>query len=146
MFIADLKNTSRIEALNPHLKKAFDYIKTHDLSAVPAGKIVIDGENLFINVIDHPGKTKETAPLESHNAYLDVHVPLSAPETLGWTPREILPKTPYDEAGDCSLYEGLAQNYTTIQPNQIVIFFPEDVHAPAISPIPFRKLIVKAKV
>lgn len=146
MIIDTLKNSARIEALNPHFKKIFDYIKTHDLSAVPAGKIVIDGDDAFINVVDHPGKTKETSKLESHQKYLDVHIPLSAPETLGWTPRGDIPETPYDEAGDCQLYDGAAQIYTTIVPGQLAVYFPEDIHAPAISPVPFRKLIVKARV
>ncbi len=146
MIIGDLSDTARIETLNPHFKKVFDYVRTHDLSAVPAGKIVIDGDDAFINVVDLKGKAKETAAQESHDAYLDVHIPLSAPETFGWTPRAALPAAPYDAAGDCSLYPAPAQVYATIQPRQFVIFFPEDIHAPAISPVPFRKLIVKARV
>lgn len=146
MIIDTLANSARIEALNPYFKKIFDYIKTHDLTQVPAGKIVIDGDNAFINVVDHPGKTKETSKLESHNDYLDVHLPLTAPETFGWTPRADLPEMPYDATGDCSLYDGPAQVYTTIVPGQLAVYFPEDVHAPAISPVPFRKLIVKARV
>ena len=145
MVITTIADSARIESLNPHFKKVFEYIKTHDLKSVPAGKIVIDGDDAFINVVDHPGKTVETSKLESHNDFLDVHVPLSASETLGWTPRADLPEMPYDAAGDCSLYDGKAEIYTTIVPGQIAIYWPEDVHAPAISPVPFRKLIVKCR-
>ncbi len=145
MILAPLKDSARYEALNPHFKKLFDYVKTHDLSRVPAGKIVIDGDDAFINVVDHPGKTRETAKLESHKKFLDVHVPLSAPETLGWTPRGEIPETPYDEAGDCQVYDGPAKVYTTIQPGEFVVYWPEDIHAPAISDKPFRKLIMKAR-
>lgn len=145
MIIDTLKTSQRIEVLNPYFKKVFDYIKTHDLASVPAGKIEIAGADACIIVVDHPGKTIETAKLESHNDFLDVHIPLSAPETLGWTPRADVPEMPYDATGDCSLYEGKAQIYTTILPGQLIVFFPEDVHAPAISSVPFRKLIVKAR-
>ena len=112
---------------------------------IDQGKIVIDGDDAFINVVDHPGKTRETAKLESHKKFLDVHVPLSAPETLGWTPRGEIPETPYDEAGDCQVYDGPAKVYTTIQPGEFVVYWPEDIHAPAISDKPFRKLIMKAR-
>lgn len=145
MILAPLKDSARYEALNPHFKKLFDYVKTHDLTTVPAGKIVVDGDDAFINVVDHPGKTLETAKLESHKKYLDVHVPLSAPETLGWTPRGEIPETPYDEDGDCQVYPGKAKVYTTIQPGEFVVYWPEDIHAPAISDRPFRKLIMKAR-
>ncbi len=145
MILGSLKNTKRIEALNPYFKKVFDYVRTHDMAAVPAGKVVIDGDDCFINVVDHPGKTKETSKLESHDHFLDIHIPISAPETLGWIAREDIAGTPYDEKSDSSVYDGPAEIYTTIQPGEFVIYWPEDVHAPAISSAPFRKLIVKAR-
>lgn len=145
MILAPLKDSARYESLNPYFKKLFDYVKTHDLTAVPAGRIVIDGDNAFINVVDAPVKTQESAKLESHQKFLDVHVPLSGPETLGWLPRGEIPETPYDEAGDCQVYDGPAKVYTTIQPGEFVVYWPEDIHAPAITAAPLRKLIMKAR-
>ena len=49
MIISKLGNSYRIESLHPLFKKLFEYVKQHDLLNQPTGKIVLDGDNLFIN-------------------------------------------------------------------------------------------------
>ena len=44
MIVDVLANSERIEGLNPYFKVVFDYIKTHDLSSMPVGRIDIDGD------------------------------------------------------------------------------------------------------
>ena len=56
MFIGSLKNTERAETLHPLFKKVFDYIKSHDLSRMPAVRIDIDGDNAWISVRDVKGR------------------------------------------------------------------------------------------
>lgn len=83
MIIGSLKHTERVEALNPHFKKVFDYIKSHDLTAAPVGKIEIDGDNAWINVSEVQGKEKNAAKLETHDKYIDIQLPLVGQETFG---------------------------------------------------------------
>ena len=52
MLVSTLVQSARAERLHPLFKKLFDYVKTHDLTKVPAGRIVLQGEELFINVDD----------------------------------------------------------------------------------------------
>ena len=52
MVLASLADAARYEALHPLLKKAFAYLRSHDLRQVPAGRISLDGDALYSNVAD----------------------------------------------------------------------------------------------
>ena len=46
MIFNSLSRSERTERLHPLFKQLFDYVRTHDLSQVPAGRIVLQGDNL----------------------------------------------------------------------------------------------------
>ena len=43
---------------NKYYQAALEYIKTTDLAALENGKHLIDGENLFVNIVDSAMKTR----------------------------------------------------------------------------------------
>ena len=92
MILNSLKDSASVESLHPLFKKAFDYIKATDFSKVPAGKIVLDGDKLYISVAEPTGKTKEAARMETHDKYIDIQMPLTAVETMGWKATKELKK------------------------------------------------------
>lgn len=145
MVLDNLKNLRRYEALNPLFGKAFDFIEQTDLISLEPGKIVLIEDELFVNVMQVPAKTKEEAKLETHNEYIDIQVPISEGEVMGYTQRTDLPEAEYDAAVDMTLYEGLATDYITVKPGMFTLFFPEDGHAPAITPTGLKKIIIKVK-
>ena len=53
-----------------------DYILQHDFSRLMAGRITLDGDDLFINLDEVELKPKEEQRLEFHKGYIDVQVPL----------------------------------------------------------------------
>jgi YhcH/YjgK/YiaL family protein len=146
MIIDSLENISFYASLNPLFEKAVDFIKQNNLESLQHGIIKIDGDDLFVNVSLAKGKTADDAKLETHNKMIDIQIPLSAPETMGYTPRKDLPEAEYNEAKDISFYEGRAQEYVTVYPGMFAIFFPQDGHAPCITPeTEIKKLIFKVK-
>ena len=83
MILGDLSDTKRVEALHPLLGKLFSYIKEHDFLSDPIGRIELDGDRVFINN-DYPIlRSQSEQVVEVHRRYLDVHVPLDAPEIVG---------------------------------------------------------------
>ena len=40
------------KGLHPNLDKAIDWLNSHTLDALENGKTIIDGENVFVNVMD----------------------------------------------------------------------------------------------
>ena len=78
MVLSELKYSERIEKLHPLFKKAFDYVKTHDLLNTPCGRIEVDGDDLFINNVNPECVTSEQQVLEVHRQYIDIHILLEA--------------------------------------------------------------------
>ena len=145
MVIDNLKNLRNYETLHPLFGKAFDFIESTDLMALEPGKIVLIENELFVNVCQWEPKTKEMAKLETHNEYIDIHVPISGEEAMGYTQRADLPEAEYDAAVDMTLYDGLAADYITVKPDMFTLFFPEDGHVPGITPVGLKKIIIKVK-
>lgn len=145
MVIDNLKNMRDYESLHPLFAKAFDYIEHTDLSALEPGKIVLIEGELFVNVFQWGAKTKEEAKLETHNEYIDIQVPITGVEVMGYTQRCDLPEAEYDAAVDMTLYDGMATDYITVKPGMFTLFFPEDGHAPGITPTGLKKIIIKVK-
>ena len=148
MIIGKIKESERIEKLHPLFKKLFDYIKTNDLLLKETGRIELEGEELFINNCDVEMMPREEQILEIHRKYIDIHIPLTVPETIGWRPTSDLtnPREEFDEEKDCAVYEAPASTYTLVKPGEFLIAYPEDAHAPLIGKGRLRKAIVKVKL
>jgi len=147
MIIDSLKNSARIEGLNPYFKQAFDYLKSLDFNKLEAGKIELNGDALFVMVNDTNLKTKDDAKLEVHDKYIDIQVPVSCAESFGWKDRskcEVV-GVPFNAEKDIEFYADVPTTYFSLQPGEFVIFFPEDSHAPCVGEGPIRKIIVKVK-
>lgn len=145
MVIDNLKNLRDYVSLNPLFVKAMDYIESTDLKALEPGKIVLVENELIVNVNQIGPKTKEEAKLETHNEYIDIQIPLTDVEVMGYTQRADLPEVEYDADKDLSLYEGLSDDYITVKPGMFTLFFPSDGHAPGITPTGLKKIIIKVK-
>lgn len=145
MVIDNLKNLRDYASLNPLFAKAMEYIETTDLKALEPGKIVLVENELIVNVNEIGPKTKEEAKLETHNEFIDIQIPLTDVEVMGYTQRADLPEAEYDAVKDLTLYEGLADDYITVKPGMFTLFFPSDGHAPGITPTGLKKIIVKVK-
>jgi YhcH/YjgK/YiaL family protein len=148
MILDFLENTTRYETVHFRFKQAFDFLKTADLASLPLGKIELDGQNLYANVQEVEGKTPEAARMETHDSYIDIQVPLSATETMGWIARNRLKleTDPYLPEKDIAFYADKTANLIRVQPGEFVVFFPEDGHQPCIGEGKIRKVIVKVKI
>lgn len=146
MVLDSIANLRKYEGLCPRMAQAIHYLETTDLSALPVGHHQIDGEDVFVNIMDCSPKTRAEARIETHNRMLDIQVPISGPEEHGWIARQDLPQADYDEANDIAFYPGLAQTYFEVRPGQFTIYSPTDGHAPAVTSVPVRKAIVKVRV
>ena len=100
----------------------------------------------MVNFSQTQPKTKEEAKLETHNQFIDIQIPLSGVEVMGYTPRTDLPEEEYNAEKDITFYKGLAKDYLTITPGMFAIFFPQDGHAPGVTSDGVKKVIVKVRV
>ena len=145
MILDKLENFGEYISLNPNFAKAIEFLQTEDLQNLPLGRNEICGDLVFANVVEVKPKSKSEAPIEIHRKYIDVHVPLSGNEIIGYTPLAELPFAEFVEADDAALYPVSlpARDYFNVKKGEFAIFFPQDGHAPAITDAPLKKIIVK---
>lgn len=146
MTIPKLENLEKYVSLNPLFAQAVEYLKSTDLDAHEIGKITLKEGELMVNFSQTRPKTKEEAKLETHNQFIDIQIPLSGVEVMGYTPRTDLPEEEYNAEKDITFYKGLAKDYLTITPGMFAIFFPQDGHAPGVTSDGVKKVIVKVRV
>ncbi|MDR3117831.1 MAG: YhcH/YjgK/YiaL family protein [Mediterranea sp.] len=146
MVLDTLENLEKYAALNPLLTQAITYLRSIDLNTLEVGKTVLN-DDLIVNVQQTAPKTKEQAKLETHCAFIDIQIPLSGVEVMGYTAaKDCKPAdAPYNTEKDITFFEGLADDYITVKPGMFTLFFPQDGHAPGITPTGVKKIIVKVK-
>jgi len=148
MILDSVNNASAYFTLNPRFRQAFEYIQNNDLSRMEPGKIVLDGDNLYISICEIEGRKPEVAKVEAHKKYIDIQFIISGLETMGWTSIEncIHEADAYNAQNDIIFYTEKPSTYISVNPGEFVIFFPEDGHAPAIGDGPIKKAIVKVLI
>lgn len=145
MVLANINDFSNYQSLNPHFKTLIDYLNGHNLLSEDLGKIVVDGDNVYIHNIRAEGMSADSQVLEMHKKYIDVHILLEGRETIGIKDLARIStfSKAYDEISECALSQEKADCYIEMMPGDIMICFPEDAHAPAIGNGVIRKAIAK---
>ncbi|MEG1864019.1 MAG: YhcH/YjgK/YiaL family protein [Alistipes sp.] len=148
MILDTLKNSALYEAINPRLKKAFDFIASTDWEKMEPGIHELDGRDIYVNVMERELKKPADAKLEIHNEYIDIQVLVRGEEeSFGWSERADVckPQAAFDAEKDIQFFEDKPQTYYTLRPGQFTILLPEDAHAPMVGEGMVRKIIFKVR-
>lgn len=149
MIHAILSESSRYEALHPLFKRAFDYLKSHDLLALEPQTITIDGDEIYGSLMELESHPQDEQPLEAHDKHIDIQLLLAGNERIGWRPRSLCTDVtvPYDQEKDILFFGERPTSFVDLLPGDFVILYPEDAHAPMIgSGKEIKKIIVKVKL
>ena len=145
-----LDTLDRLESygfISPLMDKVLDFFRTTDLSALEPGRIVLQGDDLFVNVNRQGAQTRQDVPIEAHREYIDIQVPISCDEEMGFISASCMPypSVPYSKEKDVAFYPGLCDTYLNVRKGMFTVFFPGEGHAPAITRDGIIKLIVKIR-
>lgn len=111
MLTTNLKLAEKYNYLDPKFKKAFEFLRTADLAALPLGNTPIDGDEVFANVQAYTTLPDADAPFESHEKYFDLQFVVSGEERFGYAPRDLCkPAMAYDADRDLVFYEEPAES------------------------------------
>ena len=146
MIIDKLENIGMYASVNPLFAQAIEFLKSTDLNAHELGKVVLKEGELFVNFAAARPKTKDDAKIETHNNFIEIQIPLTGTELMGYMPRTDLAEAEYNAEKDVTFYPGHATDYLTVKPGMFAIFFPEDAHAPGVTEVELKKVIVKVRV
>lgn len=146
MIISTLKDIQRYYSINPFFKKGVDYVLAH--RDAPVGRYEIEGEDCFVMFVEGEKRPVTEAKLEVHNRYIDIQIVLDGVEGFGWKPRGacIAPQGGFDTERDILFFDDPYDRVLELSSDDVVVFFPEDGHAPLIGSGTVRKAIIKSTI
>lgn len=127
--------------------QAFEWLASHDLATMPAGKYPIDGDRCFINVQDARTKDPSQCKIEGHRKYIDLQYIVVGTERFGLVnPVDATVSEPYK--GDNTFYTAPTDKikYVDSNPQIFFLFFPKNYHQALVKagePASIRKVVAK---
>ena len=82
MIFGNLQNLGEYPFLDAQIRECFAYAEAHDLMGFEKGSHAIDGERLFVNIVEYTTTTPENRFWEAHRDYLDLHLMLHGAEQI----------------------------------------------------------------
>lgn len=130
--------------------KAVNFLQTADLKNIEPGKYPIDGDDVFVNVVEYTTIPWEEAKFEAHENYTDIQYVIEGSEVMSYAPiHQLQISVPYNAAKDCVLYDNANPGLqVVVHAGEFMIFNPWDGHKPKAAdgaPAPIKKAIIKIK-
>ena len=85
MIIGKLSDLYRYKGISKNIDTAIDYVLNNDLLALPKGKTIIDGENVYLNRDTYVAKDLKDCFFENHENYIDLQIVMKGKERFGYT-------------------------------------------------------------
>ena len=147
MILDTLDKLEKYGYISPLMDKVVDFFRKTDLASLEPGRIDLQGDDLFVNVNRQGAQMRDEAPIEAHREYIDIQVPISSDEEMGFLSAPFMPahSKAYNADRDVAFYPGLCDTYLNVRKGMFVVFFPGEGHAPAITRDGILKLIVKIR-
>lgn len=151
MIFSSIYAKDNVEKYPKAIQTALEYLKANDFTTMETGVYEIQGKDIYAQVMDAQTAPGDTKRPEVHEKYIDVQFLASGKERLGFT----FDTGSYEvderlEDKDLIFYKSVEnEGYIDAVPGCYSIFFPEDVHRPAVAagePMTIRKVVVKVSV
>ena len=144
--IRDLKDYGYLEA---EVLKCFEYAKNHDLLSYEKGSHEIEGDNLFVNIVEYETTTPENRFWEAHKKYLDLHFMLKGPEQIDVNFIDNMEQKEFVDKDDFLPLEGEANSHVVLTEGDFLLCYPKDAHRTAVqvnTPAVIKEAIFKIKI
>ena len=148
MIIDTLENCEKYFCIHPGFSEAFHFLKNQPPAPLIDQSIPIKGSLIQAMYMKRPGKTRNVARLEAHRTNIDIQLLISGEEEFGWKPTAHCeqPDGAFMAERDVQFFTDTPFSWHSLRPGQFVIFFPEDAHAPMVSPANLSKVVIKVMV
>ena len=135
------------KGFHKNLDTAIEFLAAHPLDTLPLGRTEVDGDEVFINVMDADLKPHTDSHAEYHRLYADLQIDLTGGE--GWSYTNL----PGEEAGECAGDIGFRTSPDAVSgvlgEGRFVLFFPGELHKPGVARpecAKVRKAVVKIRM
>lgn len=149
MVFGNIKDLKDYAWLEEGVRKAFDYAASHDLLSYEKGRHDIDGDELYVNMVEYTTTTPEERFWEAHRQYLDLHLMLRGPEQIDVNFIDNLEQKEYVPADDFLPLFGEPNSHVVLNAGDFLLCYPADAHRTAVAvdgPATIKKAIFKIKI
>ncbi|MCU6709718.1 YhcH/YjgK/YiaL family protein [Paenibacillus sp. J5C_2022] len=133
MIFGDLKDFEREQHLYPPvIRKALAFIQSTDWSAMPNGRVELDGELFYVNIGEVQTTDASERKAERHFRYTDIHYIIEGEEIIGFTrnAKELVITQDLSDQ-DALLYNELNnETHLKLRAGEFIVTLPHDVHRP----------------
>lgn len=148
MIVDTLENVDLYKNFHPNLYRGLQLIRDTDFSKYEPGTYKVDGDNLYFMVQEYNTKLINETP-EAHKLYADIQYVIDGAELMGYAPLNTAIEEIPSKPGDIYFYK-CRYDTVLLSGNRFFVAFPQDIHAPSISPdgscAKARKIVVKVKL
>lgn len=149
MIFGNIKNLKEFSYLEEDILKCLEYAKTHELLSLKKGSHEIDGDRLFVNIVEYETTTPENRFWEAHKDYLDLHFMLSGKEQIDVNFIDNMEQKEFAPKDDFLPLEGEANSHVVLTKGDFLICYPNDGHRTGVQvgePMMIKKAIFKIKI
>lgn len=145
MIFGNINHKNNTTIVLDEVKKCIKYASENNLIDFEKGSHEIDGENLFVNIVEYETTVKEDRFWEAHRKYLDLHLMLRGNERIALNFIENLEQCEFQEEGDFLPLNGEKVNSEVVlSPGDFLVCYPEDAHMTALIADSEKECIKKA--
>ncbi|MCD8020541.1 MAG: YhcH/YjgK/YiaL family protein [Clostridiales bacterium] len=149
MIFGNINNLKEFYYLEETVKECIQYAGTHDLESYDTGSHEIDGNRLFVNVVEYTTTRAQDRFWEAHRKYLDVHFMLCGTEQIDLNFIHNMTAKDYVEDEDFLPLDGEKNSSVILRAGDFLICYPEDAHRTAVQvdkPETIKKAIFKVRI
>ena len=146
MIFGNIKNLHEYDYLPVDIKKCFEYAASNTLLDFEKGSYKIDGNNLFVNIVEYETIDVENRFWEAHKNYLDLHLMLAGKEQIDVNFIGNMEEKEFVEKDDFLPLEGDKNGHVILEKDDFLICYPNDAHRTAVkvnNPKKIKKAIFK---
>ena len=135
------------KGFHKNLDTAIEFLAAHPLDTLPLGRTEVDGDEVFINVMDADLKPHTGSHAEYHRLYADLQIDLIGGEGWGYE------TAPGEEIGSFTGDIGFRESPDAVRGSlgegRFVLFFPGELHKPGVARpgcSKVRKAVIKIRM
>lgn len=149
MIFGNIQNLEEYPFLEEQIKECFAYAREHELVSYEKGSHEIDGDCLFVNVVEYTTTTAEERFWEAHRQYLDLHLMLRGTEQIDLNFIQNMDVKEFVEKDDFLPMDGEKNSSVILRDGDFLICYPSDGHRTAVAvdgPETIKKAIFKIRI
>lgn len=149
MIYDTIKAIGRYKGISKNLDTAILFLENEDLTKLPLGKTIIDGERVFINVMEAQTAAEESLNFEIHKKYMDIQIDIEGAEIIQIGLDKAEPLSVFKEEADIGMVDCRVSASCTMGSGRFILCMKEEPHRPGIMvdrPSNIKKCVIKVCV